>query len=48
MEKKLFIGFGFIAMLAGIYIAFADNFFIGIMGAITGAFIIYLNVKASS
>jgi len=45
MEKKFFIGFGLVAMLSGIYMAVADNLFIGVCGAATGALIVYTNVR---
>jgi hypothetical protein len=45
MENKLFIGFGIITMLSGIYFIVQGQYLEGICGASVGAFLVYLNLK---
>ena len=43
---KLFIGFGILTVISGIYLIFQKDYLIGISGSITGFFLIYLqNMK---
>ena len=45
MEKKLFLGFGVVTVMAGIYLAIQQNYVSGVCGAIVGVFVVYLNLK---
>lgn len=47
MSNKFLIGFGAVATLAGLYLAYSGNHFIGLFGAITGLFLVFLGVKSA-
>jgi len=42
---KLWIGFGVLTVLAGIYLIISKDYLIGISGSIVGVFLIYLNMQ---
>jgi len=43
--SKFFLGFAVVTVLSGIYLIFQKDYFIGISGAITGAFLLYMNLQ---
>ena len=45
LEHKIFVGFGILATLSGIYLMFNSDLFFGISGTITGLFVTYMSTK---
>jgi uncharacterized membrane protein HdeD (DUF308 family) len=45
MENKVFLGFGIITIISGIYLVFQNQPFIGIPGSIIGVWLVYMNMK---
>ena len=46
LENTIFIGFGIITILSGIYLVFQDQLLIGISGSIVGIWLTVTNMKA--
>jgi hypothetical protein len=42
---RIWIGFGFITILSGIYLAVQGDYLIGISGSLVGVWLIAMNVK---
>lgn len=45
---KLFLAFGILTVISGIYLIFQKDYVIGISGSIVGAMIVYQNMKKNT
>lgn len=45
MENKLFIGFGIITILCGVYFIVQGQYLEGICGASVGSWLVYMNMQ---